>query len=303
MRAAVAPRVALALLGALIALSFAAPLFRLAAPTHPLVAAGLRLSLAALILSPLIVRAHRAGRLDRLTVRLALLAGLAYGLHFGAWVTSLTLTSVAASVTLVTCTPLLLGVWAAITGEDRQGGVFFVALGCSSLGLVIIGGADLASEGALVGDALALLGALAIAGYFLLARRLGPTLDVGAFSAIATATGGLALLTAAAFMGIELRPASVSAAWAIALCTLIPQLIGHTLLTWSLRHVGPSVTAMATVGEPVGATLLSDVLLGESVSPSVFLGCACTLAGVMVVVLSTGRERGLKDAQDNGKLS
>ncbi|MSP72312.1 MAG: DMT family transporter, partial [Myxococcales bacterium] len=220
MMQAVAPRVALALLGALIALSFAAPLFRLAAPTHPLVAAGLRLSLAALILSPLIVRAHRAGRLDRRTVRLALLAGLAYGLHFGAWVTSLTLTSVAASVTLVTCTPLLLAIWAAITGEDRQGGVFFVALGCSILGLVIIGGADLAAEGALVGDALALFGALAIAGYFLLARRLGPTLDVGAFSAIATATGGLSLLTAAAFMGVELRPASVSAAWAIALCTL-----------------------------------------------------------------------------------
>ena len=55
-------RVAAALFGALLALSFAAPLFRLAAPTHPLVAAGLRLAMAALLLTPLLWRSVRAGR-------------------------------------------------------------------------------------------------------------------------------------------------------------------------------------------------------------------------------------------------
>jgi drug/metabolite transporter (DMT)-like permease len=285
-------RVALALGAALVALSFAAPLFRLAAPTHPLVAAGLRLLLAAVILAPLALRAWRAGRFPAAHLRGAVLAGLCYGLHFGAWVSSLTMTTVAASVTLVTCTPLLLGLLGAITGRDPPTPRFWGALVCAGAGLAVIGGADLmqASPGALLGDALALLGAFSIAGYFLTARRLGPTLDVSAFSAVAVGVGALSLLGTAQVLGVPPLPASPSAAAAIVACTLVPQLVGHSLLTWALRHTGPASVAMATVGEPVGATLLTWWWLHESPTPTVLLGCSVTLIGVgLALTGSVGR--------------
>ena len=283
-------RVAAALGGALLALSFAAPLFRLAAPTHPLVAAGLRLLLAAVVLAPLAVRAARRGRFPAAHRRGAVVAGLCYGLHFGAWVSSLTLTTVAASVTLVTCTPLLLGVFGALTGRDPPTPRFWGALACAGAGLVIIGGADLANAavpGALLGDALALLGAFSIAGYFLTARRLGPELDVTAFSAVAV--GAASLLGAAGLLGVPLLPASPTALGAIVACTLVPQLVGHSLLTWALRHTGPASVAMATVGEPVGATLLTWWWLGESPTTTVLLGCSVTLVGVGVALTIPAR--------------
>lgn len=287
-----AGRVALALVGALVALSFAAPLFRLAQPTPPLVAAGLRLAIAAFLLLPLARRAARAGRFPPAHAKAAALAGVFYGVHFGAWVWSLGLTSVAASVTLVTCTPLLLGVLGAITGRDRPTGRFWLALLCSLGGLLIIGGADLgemARPEALLGDALALLGAFAIAGYFLTARRQGPDLDTTAFSAVAVAVGAALLLGTAFALGLPVAAASNQALLALVACALVPQLLGHSLLTWALRHTGPAWVAMATVGEPVGATLLTWWWLGEAPGGTILAGCGVTLTGVMVALTARPR--------------
>jgi len=275
-----------ALLVAVAAISFAAILFRKAAPTHPLVAAGVRLLVAAVVLAPFAVRGVRRGELTRPMLRSAVVAGLAYAVHFGAWVTSLTLTSVAASVTLVTATPLLLAGVALLTGRDRPERRHFAAIGLALVGLALIGGADLADGDALAGDGLALLGAAAIAVYLLVVRRHGNALPVWAFSGVATAVGGVVLLGTAAALGVPLTFPSTEAFLYVALAALIPQLVGHSLLTWSLRHARPTVVGIATVGEPVGSTLLAWLWLGESAQPAVLAGCAITITAVGIAVWS-----------------
>ncbi len=282
-------RVALALAGAAAAISFAAIFFKRAAPTHPLVVAGARLAIASVLLSPLTIRAWRAGRLPRPVLRRGLAAGALYGVHFGAWVTSLRLTSVASSVTLVTATPLLLGAIAIATGRDRPERRHWIAIGLASVGLSLIGWADLSlSRDALVGDGLALLGAAAMALYLLLVRGLGPRLDVLAFSGLACGVGAACLLLAAVALRVPLAVSPGSFVW-IALAALIPQLVGHTLLTWSLRHATPTAVGIATVGEPVGATLLAWVWLAEAPSGLVLAGAAITLAAVLVALAGPRR--------------
>ena len=105
------PRALAALVVAVSAIAFAAIFFRLAVPTHPLTAAAWRLSLAALLSSPFVLRGWRSGALTPAHLRAGLVAGVIYAVHFGAWVWSLGLTSVAASVTLVCITPLGLALW------------------------------------------------------------------------------------------------------------------------------------------------------------------------------------------------
>lgn len=273
-----------ALLLAAAAISFAAIFFRKAAPTHPLCSAGIRLLIAAVLLSPLTVRAALKGRLPPRVLGGATLAGLFYGLHFGTWVTSLTFTSVAASVTLVTATPLLLAGVSFVTGRDRPDRRLWSALGLALCGVLILGAHDSALKGdALLGDALALAGAGAMVGYLLLGRRLGPGLDVWAFSGVATAVGAATLLGAALVAGVPVTVSRDAFTWLL-LSALVPQLIGHTLLTWALRHVRPTVVGIATVGEPVGATLLAWAWLGDRPSALVLVGCAVTLSAVIIAV-------------------
>ncbi|MGM0574398.1 MAG: DMT family transporter [Myxococcota bacterium] len=274
-----------ALLVAVVAISFAAIFFRQASPTHPLVSAGLRLAVAAAVLWPTLLRARRRGVLRPRFVRAGVLGGLLYGLHFGAWVTSLTLTSVAASVTLVTATPLLLGLVAIATGRDRPEPHHWAALAMAAAGVTIIGWADLSLRpGALLGDGLALVGAAAMAGYLLAGRSLGSAMDVWPFTALATSVGAAALLGTAWIAGIDLRPASAEALGWLALAALVPQLVGHSLLTWSLRHTRPTVVGMATVGEPAGATLLAWIWLGEGVTVTTAVGCSITIAAVLLAM-------------------
>ncbi|MCB9544456.1 MAG: DMT family transporter [Myxococcales bacterium] len=277
-------RVVAALAIAVLAISFAGPLFRLAAPTPPLVASGLRLLLAATCLLPFSLRAHRQGRLPATHLRWGVVAGGLYGLHFGAWVWSLKLTSVAASVTLVTATPLLLAIIGVATGRDRPTGRLWLAIGLATAGVGVIGGAHLELAGdALVGDALALLGAAAMAGYLLVVRRLGRVDPLG-FTGIAAAVGGVTLLGTALVLG-HAPVAASPAAWGwLALAAAIPQLVGHSLLTWSLRHTTPTVVGLATVGEPVGASLIAWLVLGEAVTGEVAAGSAIILVAVVTAL-------------------
>ena len=280
--------VRLALVAAVLSISFAGPFFRMAQPTAPLVSAGLRLAIASALLAPFVWRGWRAGRLPRAHVKAGLLAGVLYGVHFGAWVWSLALTSITASVTLVTATPVLLAVIGVITGRDRPSGRLWRAIGVATVGVLIIGGTHLTADPtALLGDALAFLGAAAMAAYMLVVRPL-KDVDPLAFTGVAAMVGAAVLLTSATMLGLPLTAASPQAWGFLLLAALIPQLIGHTLLTWSLRHTPPAVVGMATVGEPVGSTIIAFMWWGEVVGWQVGLGCAVTLVGVLAA-LSTIR--------------
>ena len=266
---------------AIIAISFAAIFFRKAAPTHPLVSSGLRLVFAAIIMLPFSLR-HFKGLPPRF-YGWAAAAGLCYAVHFGAWVWSLYLTSVAASTTLVTATPLVLALIGWLTGRDRPSRRLWSAIGLSVAGVVLIGANDLAGgSGQLIGDLLAFVGAIGMVGYLLIARRLR-NFSPWVLLNISAAIGGLVLLSAAVSIGVPIDPANTDALFWIAMATLIPQMIGHTALTFSLRRAAPTAVAMATVAEPAGAAFLAWVILGDTVPPMVMFGCSLTLVAISVV--------------------
>ena len=170
-------KIAAVLLVGILAISFGSILVRLAlrasgdqSLAFSLVMSAGRLALAALLFAPGWTRPleGRAG------LPFALAAGGFLALHFAFWITSLSYTSVAASTALVTTSPVwvpLLGWW--LFGE-RPSVLPLLGVGVALLGGVLIGLGD--SEGGgganpLLGDFLALLGAVAASCYFLLGRE------------------------------------------------------------------------------------------------------------------------------------
>lgn len=277
-----------ALFLAIASISFAAICFRKAAPTHPLVMSAVRLSIASALLMPWLFKAYGKKQLSKKIVQAGLLAGLFYAIHFGAWVWSLTLTSVAASVTLVTATPIVLAVLGLLTKKDPPSKPLLGALLIASLGIAMIGGTDWsANTSALIGDALAFLGAVAMAGYLLNARRLGQDFPILGFSAIACACGALLLWLTILITNQPIALSTNSLIW-LTMAALIPQLMGHTLLTWSLKHISPTQAGIATLGEPVGSTLLGMLILKEFVPWTTLVGCGFTLFAVLIAMMRSG---------------
>ena len=279
-----------ALVVAVIAVSFAAVLFRAAPELHPMSAAGWRLVIAGLVLTPFL------RHLPRSAWRKGPFAGLAYALHFGCWVASLGLLSVLVSTTIVTTTPLMLAAFALVTGRDRPRARALAGMALGTFGVVLLAtsmpsdGTSDTGDTSLHGVLLALVGAATGAVYLVTARSVRlPSLRASlAFSGVAALTGGVLLITTAAIVGAPLLPATAEEAWVIVGAAALPQLVGHTLLTWAVTRTSPTTVALATLGEPIGAALLAAALLGEPLTALGIAACVLTLGAVALALSDPG---------------
>ncbi|MFW6135792.1 MAG: DMT family transporter [Chloroflexota bacterium] len=266
--------------------STAAVLIRLAqAEVHSLVVAAWRLTLATLLLTPVALGKFRR-QLRALTAeewRSALLAGLLLAIHFGTWITSLALTSVAASVVLVWTSPIFVGLASHLFLGERLTRGMTVALVVSIVGSVIIGVGDL-GEGThrLLGDLLAVMGAISGAGYFLIGRQLRGRLSLLAYVYPVYGTAAVILMTVMLLAGLGPVPQEPQTWFWLVLMAIGPQILGHSSLNWALRYLSATYVTIATLGEPIGSTLLAWWLLGERPTAWAVAGGALILSGIVV---------------------
>jgi len=273
------------LLAALLAISCGGPLFRIA-DAPPLAAAAWRVLLAAAFLAPVAVRSGALGAVRGLSPRerwLLIAAGVALAAHFGLWVPSLALTSVASSVVLVTTSPLLVGLLSARFLGERPSAALIAGTLVAFAGAGVIAEGDAGRGGqALLGDLLALGGAVAAAAYFVVGRRLRRALPTLAYAFTAYALSGV-LLAGVAALAQQPLLAVPARSWPwLVLLALLPQLVGHTGLNWALRRLSAAYVAAVTLGEPIGSTLLAWWWLGERPHASTLAGGGLILAGLAV---------------------
>ena len=170
---AVASREWIVLLAGVAALSWAAPLIRLA-DAPPLVVASLRMALAALPLLALsgLRRREELRLLERRDAGLLTLAGLALAAHFGFWVAAVQDTSIASSTAIVATQPLIVGLGAWVALGERPTRALLIAIAIAGAGALLIAGADLGDGVSLRGDAFAALGAVFASIYLVAGRRV-----------------------------------------------------------------------------------------------------------------------------------
>ncbi|MBN1890609.1 MAG: DMT family transporter [Thermoflexales bacterium] len=268
------------------------------AEASSLVIAAGRLTLASLVLAPLAWYRHRGElrRLEPADWRWAAVSGLFLALHFATWISSLEYSSVASSVVLVSTSPLWVALAAWLLLRERLTPPVLAGLVIALAGVVIIGLSDTQASTAsepLLGNGLALAGALMAAGYLLIGRRLRGKLSLAPYIAVVYGTAALVLNVMVAIARqpiVGYRP--MVYVW-ILLLALVPQLIGHSSFNWALAYLPATFVAIATLGEPIGSTLLAYVLLGEAPTLAKVVGAGLILAGI-VLALSAGA--GLKPA-------
>src|SRR5690606_30601005 len=106
-----------------------------------------RMLIAGLVLLPVTVRAIRRTPIRGTALWLTVAAGALLALHFAAWITSLSYTSIAASVTLVATTPLWVALiaWLVLGIAPTLGvmiGVVLAVAGAAVIGFSGMGGAS-----------------------------------------------------------------------------------------------------------------------------------------------------------------
>jgi drug/metabolite transporter (DMT)-like permease len=250
-----------------------------------------RLGIAALLLLPLALARGAWPELRRLRGRDVLLgigSGAFLAIHFSAWILSLEYTSVASSVALVATNPLWIALASTLLLGERPAALTWLGIALTVAGSAIIGfsdGSGANARNALLGDALALLGALALTAYMLIGRSLQRRLSTLAYIWLvySSAAGILAIAALTTGTGAAEGPDYPLAAYLLLLGLAIgPQLLGHTAFNWSLRHLSATFVAVAILGEPIGSALLALVLLGQRFVSLQLAGFVVLLAGIVV---------------------
>ena len=245
-----------------------------------------------------------AGELRMLSRRERLylgVSGVALGLHFATWMTSLDYTSVASSVFFVTITPIFVSLGSQFVLRERVPWPVWVAVMITVGGGVIIIGVDLRGPQGwteLLGDALALAGALFVTVYLLVGRTLRPKLHLMSYIGVVYTVAAVTITLAAFTMGFRVV-GYASRTWLMfALLALVPSLVGHSTYNWALRHVASYVISVVNLGEPVIAIVLAFLFLDETPTPLKILGGAVLLGGIFLAIYFTRRREALPQPID-----
>lgn len=278
---------------AVLGVSLSGPLVRLS-HAHPIAIAVWRLTFSlAIIAVPLGLSGawKQLRALDARSYAIAIAGGVMLALHFWSWNTSVGLTTIAASVVLVNLQPLIVATLSALwlreppTREQWMGIVIAVA-GAAVVVLPDLrqGGALSLSGRAALGDALATIGAITAAVYYVIGRRLRATLDLWAYVALVYGACLAALILVAAIIGAKLGPYPPREYRIFALLALGPMLLGHTGMNWALRYARAYQVNIVLLGEPIGATLLAAILPGINERPTAYtlVGGVLVLAGILL---------------------
>lgn len=209
--------------------------------------------------------------------------GILLGLDMTLWTGAIHAVGAGVSTVLVNVQVVILPLLAFLVIGERVRPSFLLAVPVMLGGVALAGGLADGGAGAahpVLGTVLALLAAVAYAGYLLL-LRLG--------SAPGEKAGPVALATAAAAVssfvlgtlweGVDLTPGWEALGW-LALLALIGQCMGWVLIAGGMARLPSSTGASILLLQPVGAVLLGMLVLGQFPSAWQLVGCVVVIGAV-----------------------
>jgi len=247
-----------------------------------------RCLLGSVLTSPLVLLRRRREllSLSRREVRLIVLAGVLLGAHFATWIPSLRFTTVASSTALVATQP----VWAALIARWRGAYIprsAWIGIAVALVGVLVLTGIDLSVDPRhLIGDVLALIGAMLAAAYVTVGEEARRSVSTATFTTGLYASAAVLLLVISVIGGQALVGFSLRDWVLIGLLTLGAQLLGHTLINKVLSTTSATVVSLAILFEMPGATVIAAIALGQFPPWGILPAVGLMFIGIVLVIRS-----------------
>jgi drug/metabolite transporter (DMT)-like permease len=250
-----------------------------------------RLIIAAVILLPT-WGTLKQQKVDSKAYYYAVAAGFALALHFATWITSLSYTSIAASTVLVTTNPIWISVFSWIWFQEKISKTTIFGILIAFVGGVLVAFGDNTGNSnypnPLLGNLLALVGAVIVSLYFLLGReaqRKG--LSTKHYITVAYSAAAVFLLPLPLLFGAKYTGYPDKVYLYIFLMAIFSQLVGHTSFNWAIRWITPTLVTLAILFEPIGASFFGYLIFREIPSNIVLLGGLILLVGVAIAIIGS----------------
>ena len=209
------------------------------------------------------------------------IAGVSLGLHFLFWMASLSYTSVASSMVILTLQPFFVMIGSYFLFQERATPAICLCMAAAVGGSLLIAWGDIGvSRQALIGDGLSLLGTIAIAVYMLAGQKASGKIPANLYSVIVFFLGGCVLLIYSVANEYSLIRYASSDWVYFVLLAIIPTVFGHFIFNVLLKSLGATTVSVGVIGEPVLAIILAYLFLGEVMGFLQLAGGLLTMAGM-----------------------
>lgn len=223
---------------------------------------------------------------NRQDLLMSFLSGFSLSLHFLLWMESLFHVPVAVSTTIVVSYPLVNLLIDKLLFKENIKFVQYLGLSTGFLGISLFFHPFIAREYSLYGAILALLGAIAASIYFSIGRFLRKKMGLLEYVIPVYGFAALTLLLYNILNGTNLINYSLRSYMFFTLLAIIPMIGGHTLMNYMLRYMKSSTVTAIALGEPIGASILAYIFLGQTIDQAKAIVMTIVILSVFIVIWS-----------------
>jgi len=216
------------------------------------------------------------------------ISGVFLALHFATWIASLSMTSVASSTVLVSLSPVFVAAFSYFILKENFKIKSVLGIIVAVLGSALIAFGDSQGGGhALKGDILALIGAIFVGGYLIIGSRVRIRLGVRVYVLIVYTISAVVLFSIALATKTPIYPYPPGEILIFFALAFFCSLLGHSVYNWMLEYVSSTFVSVATLGEPIFASILALIIFREMPSILTLIGGISVLLGLYIYVKST----------------
>jgi len=266
-------------------LSWSSIFIRWMGELDPLIIAFYRLAFSAFFLIPFLFKKdNKKSPFLKSDLLSLFFAGLFLAIHFYTWIISLQLTTVGNSIFLESTHPLFGMIFSIVFLKEKIHKAFFYAILLGISGIFIIALIDIqANSTAICGDLLALISAVALAAYLLIARIYKEKIPLVKYLFIIYSVAALLIFILILIRNLDFVTISATNWILLIILALGPNLTGHSILNWASRKMEIYKVNIFLLIEAVLATIYAALLLGEIPKMTFYFGAALILSAVYLV--------------------
>ena len=216
---------------------------------------------------------------------LVYLAGASLAMHFIFWFGALKLTSIANTTVLGIVAPAFTLLIEKLVYGKKINAFSYISLIIVFIGCVIVQGSDLGKfSGEGLGNIMAIISAVFLGIVFLIGSKARQEIGVLTYTRNLFSVSALVLLSCSLLLNNPIFNYSINNYFWLCMLGVVPTLIGHTIFSYSIKYVSPTIIASIPLGEPIIASILAFVLFKEGVYSHVFIGGMIIAVGLILLI-------------------
>ena len=219
-------------------------------------------------------------------LRKIILAGILLGIHFALFFQAIKMTKIANATFLGTLAPIFTLFLEVVFLKRKFNKYILFGLLLSFMGAIIIlsHNFDL-SQQYTIGNFLAVICSLCLGVSFIIAEKVRQYENTIIYTRTLYLTASITLFIIAIITNSDLIGFTNNDYMGLVFLGIVPTIIGHNVIYYSVKYVSPTIVSAFPLGEPVIATILAFFIFGQSIGLNIYLGGFVTFVGLFLIIL------------------